>query len=313
MRRAGTISEKQDAKRFADYLLTQGIASRVDEESDGWSIWIIEEGQLEQAKRDLDLFRIDPSAAQFRGLSRSAEEIRRAEKKREQQYQKNVVDVRSRWQRAQSGRCPVTVALIVICIAVALTVGLNSKRDAYAKWLYFAPPLMTPEGKIAILSPHAAEAILSGQVWRLVTPIFMHGDFMHIIFNLFMTFQLGRLVESRRGSWRFVLLVLATAIASNIGQYGYGRIWGEDAPYVTPFLGMSGVVYGVFGYAWMKSRFEPSIGIFIPPNFVVVLVVWLFLCMTGVIADIANAAHVVGLLSGMAIGYAPVWWREWRR
>jgi GlpG protein len=69
---------------------------------------------------------------------------------------------------------------------------------------------------------------------------------------------------------------------------------------------MSGVDYGLFGYVWMKSRFDPGSGLFIHPTTVFLMMAWLLLCMTpGSVVHAANAAHLVGLGMGLAIGYAP--------
>jgi GlpG protein len=143
--------------------------------------------------------------------------------------------------------------------------------------------------------------IQSGEIWRLVTPIFLHFTLLHFVFNLFMLFQFGALIETLRGPLRFALMVLAMAVISNLAQYlarGPG------------FGGMSGVVYGLFGYAWMKSRFDPASGILVPPSTVLILMVWFFLGVFNLIGGIANFAHGGGLVSGMVMGYAPKLWRD---
>ena len=72
---------------------------------------------------------------------------------------------------------------------------------------------------------------------------------------------------------------------------------------------MSGVVYGVFGFIWMRSKVDPSSGMFMSQGTVTILIVWLFFCMTPfseqVVGNVANWAHGVGLLVGMAAGYWP--------
>jgi GlpG protein len=70
------------------------------------------------------------------------------------------------------------------------------------------------------------------------------------------------------------------------------------------------VLYGLFGYAWMKSRYEPSVGIYLPRDVVVIMIAWLFLCMTGRVGPIANAAHVAGFVVGIVVGIAPFLWRK---
>jgi GlpG protein len=60
----------------------------------------------------------------------------------------------------------------------------------------------------------------------------------------------------------------------------------------------------------MKTRFDPTVGIYLPPDTIAMMVIWLFICMTGRVGPVANAAHVGGLISGMVIGIAPVLWRR---
>ena len=77
--------------------------------------------------------------------------------------------------------------------------------------------------------------------------------------------QMGTAVEERRGPWRFLLLPLVTAVISNLAQYYLDDIsWIDGGLVVKPgpaFGGMSGVLYGLFGYMWMKSRLAPELGL----------------------------------------------------
>src|SRR5262249_51828078 len=141
--------------------------------------------------------------------------------------------------------------------------------------------------------------IAGGQVWRLVTPIFLHFGPIHLIFNMFVLRDLGRQVEHRRRVWRYLLLILVLAVPSNLAQYYLGSIvWQDGTPVPRPnplFGGMSGVIYGLFGYVWMKSVYEPQLGLTMHPNTVVFLMGWFFLCLTGWMGPIGNMAHAVGL------------------
>jgi len=61
----------------------------------------------------------------------------------------------------------------------------------------------------------------------------------------------------------------------------------------------------------MKSKFDRAAGLFVSPNNVIIMIGWLFLCMTGWMGlKIANGAHVAGLLAGMFLGYAPIFVRK---
>ena len=70
--------------------------------------------------------------------------------------------------------------------------------------------------------------------------------------------------------------------------------------------GMSGVLYGLFGYVWMKMTFDPKSGLYVPMSTVAILSIWMFVCMSGVLSmNIGNWAHGIGLVAGMIIGYSP--------
>jgi GlpG protein len=74
--------------------------------------------------------------------------------------------------------------------------------------------------------------------------------------------------------------------------------------------GMSGVVYGLFGFYWMKATYDPGSGLYMPPSTVIIMVGWLLFCMfPGIeqigMPNVANWAHGVGLLVGIAAGLLP--------
>jgi GlpG protein len=89
--------------------------------------------------------------------------------------------------------------------------------------------------------------------------------------------------------------VVATGIASNVAQYAL-----TGSPL---FGGMSGVVYGLLGYAWMQSRFNPTFGLALHTSTVTMMLVWYVLCWTGMLGPIANWAHTAGLAMGVAWGF----------
>jgi GlpG protein len=126
-----------------------------------------------------------------------------------------------------------------------------------------------------------------------------------------MFYQFGRLVELRRGWWRFLVLVLTIAVVSNFAEYWLADFKDWSQGVIQPnqyFLGMSGVIYGLFGYAWMRGKFDPASRMQLHPQTVFILMLWLIICLTGFM-PIANIAHVFGLLTGMLIGWAPVAFR----
>ncbi len=178
---------------------------------------------------------------------------------------------------------PLTVALVVVSVLVSVGSNFGSARDIVVP-LFIAAP-----GSDLLAN------VLAGEVWRLLTPIFIHLGVVHLLFNMLWLWDLGRLIETRHGLLMFGLFVLAVGIAANLAQY---LITGS------PFFGgMSGVVYGLLGYAWMQSRFNPRAGYVLHNHIVVMMLVWYALCWTGLLGPIANWAHTGGLVIGVVWGF----------
>jgi GlpG protein len=301
MRQAGTLPGEQEAERFADYLLTLGITTRVEKQGDSWAVWVREEERVPQAKQELEAFAGNPADPRYADVESKAQTLRREAAAKDEQARKNIVELRGRWSPAY-GWQPLTMILIGLCASVALATNLGDDLNAVQSGLSIVH--LEPRGEDTVSYREGLQDIRDGQVWRLVTPIFLHFGPLHLIFNLWMLFRLGGLVEANRGQVKMALLVLTSAVVSNLAQYAWsGPMFG----------GMSGVLYALFGYAWMKSRFDPAVNIYLPPDFVVIMIAWLFLCMTGLIGGVADAAHVGGLVAGVIIGYAPVAWRKLAR
>jgi GlpG protein len=296
MREIGTVPDARNAQRLADYLLTLGIRSRVDASPDGATIWVYDEDRRDDARRELDEFNAHPTDPRYEAATQQARRLEQEAIKNEKRYRKNVIDLRDRWGSA-TGRRPVTFTLIGISLAAALISGFgdNAATNPWTQELFITPPVLMDGQGVGL--PTSLRPTLEGQWWRLITPIFLHFGLPHLLFNTLAILSLGTPVEMRRGSWRMLAMVLAMAIASNVAQF----YW--DGP---NFGGLSGVAFGLFGYIWMQSHFEPAAGFYMPPSTLVMVMVWFALCFTGAVGPVANAAHTVGLAVGAVIGVAPV-------
>jgi rhomboid protease GluP len=60
------------------------------------------------------------------------------------------------------------------------------------------------------------EFILQGQLWRLITPIFLHASIFHIGFNMYALFIFGAELERAYGHWRYLVLYLLGGFAGNV-------------------------------------------------------------------------------------------------
>jgi membrane associated rhomboid family serine protease len=177
----------------------------------------------------------------------------------------------------------VSILLILFSVAMAGISNMGELPDALQPWMIASP------GSTGL------DDIASGQIWRLVTPIFIHFGPLHLLFNMMWIWDLGKLMETKKGIGFYLGFVLVVGVASNLAQYLF-----TGAP---NFGGMSGVVYGMFGYLWTLGRSDPSAGFMLNKNVVVMMLAWLVLCWTGLLGPIANGAHTAGLLIGAAWGY----------
>ena len=130
--------------------------------------------------------------------------------------------------------------------------------------------------------------------WRLLTPALFHFSLLHIAFNTMWWWQLGGQIEKVLGLKHIVIIFLSAALLSNIAQF---YMSGPN------FGGLSGVVYAVVGFVWIFGHQNPGKGIFLSTSTVGFLLFWLVLGFTEFMPiNVANTAHLVGLLVGM--GYA---------
>ena len=228
-----------------------------------------------------------------RAAKRQAEQLRSDAQRRRAAAVRQTVDMRRQWSQPLSRRAPLVMVLIGLSIFASLATRFaNDPRSSLLHVLMFGDtrPAASPA------AVRSAGAIKQGQLWRMVTPIFLHGDFLHLLFNMWWLYALGTQLEARRGTVRFGLLVLSFALVSNWAQFLIGQ-----SPL---FMGMSGVVYGIFGYIWIKLKIEPGMGYLLSDGTVVLMMAVLLLGFAGILPGIANWAHVGGLVAGMAMAYS---------
>ncbi len=298
MRLIGHLDNATQARDLGDFLLVRGIANQLETERDGtYSLWIVDEDHLDPARKHLARFRQNPNAPEFQGLEPQANEIRRAEKAANTQAKQRPYSRRKLFANLSSyGIGPLTFLLIALSIAVAILSKMG--RELEPIQALFITSFETSGGYVRWL--RGLPEIRHGEIWRLLTPMFIHFGEMHILGNLLWLFSLGSLIEARQSSGRLALLVVVIAAVSNFGQYVF-----SGSP---SFGGMSGVVYGLFGYVWMKAKFDPGSGLFMDQQNVILMIVWFGLCFTGLLGPIANTAHTIGLVLGVAWGWASSWW-----
>jgi GlpG protein len=328
MRQLGTLKTESEARRLAAWLVTQRIDAHAEVDGSAWAVWVRDEDHLDEARAALAHFQANPDDPRYAGVERQAERVLREEHEQRKKQQGNIVQMRGKWSSGPAGavgaprRCPLVLALIGISVLVAVLTlfdkgprqvtegGQLSSSEQVRDALRFVSieQLLQERGPLNVWI-----SIQRGQIWRLVTPIFIHFDIMHLVFNMFWLFSLGGQIENRKGTWYMLGLVLLMAVLSNVAQAYEASLFKGSG---INFGGMSGVGYGVFGFLLIKVRFDNRDGYYLNPGTVLIGVAWFMLCLArGMTGDngpfnfmppVANTAHTVGLVVGMAVAYAPL-------
>lgn len=288
MRIIGHLDDDKAARTFGDFLYVQGIENEAERDGNRWAIWVHSDDQLAAAGKLLEEFRANPNDARFLAGS-PAEKLREKAKAEDAAYRKRVVPGRKLFPGLSShGFGFVTYVLIFASLGIFLVSKMGEDTGRLAPLLINE---VTVEGD-NVRWLQGFHSIRQGEAWRLFSPIVLHFGIAHILFNMFWLRDLGSLFEARLGSGYFTAFVLVVAAASNSAQYLH-----TSQPI---FGGMSGVNYALIGYCWIRGRFDPSAGIHLDGQSLMIALVWFFACFTGWVGPIANTAHTAGLIAGMA-------------
>lgn len=174
-------------------------------------------------------------------------------------------------------RYPATGALGALTIAISL--------------LCFAKPELLHQFTIDVRLFH-------GEVWRVVSSVFPHGDFLHLAFNIAWLWALGSLIESLLGARTMLVLTALFAAVSTTADYVFSQ----------GGIGLSGIVYGYFAFVWVKSRRDDRFRDAIDKQTIYLFVGWFFFCIVATRMkwmNIGNVAHGAGALAGAIAAYVP--------
>jgi rhomboid protease GluP len=172
----------------------------------------------------------------------------------------------------------VTYTLIGICVVVYL--------------LQMATQTLLGVDLPAALGVKANNLIEQGQVWRLVTPIFLHGYILHVAFNMYALFNIGPTLEKFYGRWRFLSLFLLSGFAGNVMSFIF-------SPYQS--LGSSTAIFGLLGaegvLVYQNREIFGNVARRALTQVVIIAAINLVIGLTPG-ARIDNWGHIGGLLGG---------------
>lgn len=267
MIKAFSVSVSEDLLPLSRYLWARRIAHRISENGAEQTLWVAHPSDTTEVVNAYGRFRdgtLEVAASVPDQPTRQGGDV-------SGHFLASVVQV------------PVTAVLITLSILV--TWGLF---EPHGEWFYSHLKMQD--------LPRVFE---SNQLWRLFTPVFLHFGILHLVFNMLMLWAFGRQLEIRDSGWTFLALVLVFGLSSNLAQY---LVTGAE------FGGMSGVVYGVVAYCWVSNRMGHQPLFNLPNALMGFMLGWLLLGYSNLLSwvgfgNMANAAHLAGLVAGMATAW----------
>ncbi|MGR6899028.1 rhomboid family intramembrane serine protease [Rummeliibacillus sp. BSL5] len=154
--------------------------------------------------------------------------------------------------------------------------------------------LIPPLGLNIVIKGAAANYLIAdGEYWRLLTSMFIHGGFFHLLFNMFSLYVFGPELERLAGKLRFFTIYFVSGFMGNVVSYLI-----QPANYVS--YGASGAVFGLFGaflaLVYYTRKTMPQLKQIIMPIVVISVI------MTFLQPNVNATAHIAGLVTGLIIG-----------
>lgn len=196
----------------------------------------------------------------------------------------DMLEVREDFERGMSVIPPVTIALILLCVAIHVRVSLMG--PALAEEAVYLPWRMD------------TALVLAGQWRRLFTAVFLHASLDHLLGNMGALFILGMGCEHAFGRGRTLALYLAAGLAGNIA--GLARAGTS--------VGASGAIFGLLGLLAASLHLHRDRMVVRDRRLPMVLLAWAaYALVMGMLSpEIDNLAHAGGFVAGLAAGRALV-------
>lgn len=259
------LNNAQLARMLIDYLASQHIPCELKETGMGFAVWLLDEQYLEKAEQEVQRFIRDPNHPRYQA---SAWQTGKPLSRKEIHLGNSVLSELT----LQSQPFTLWIALLNIAVYVACWID-----PQLMDWMLFEWPWQ------------------SWQVWRLITPAFLHFSILHILFNLCWWWYLGNRIERRYGWKKLALIWFVSALIPNILQ---ALLAGGE------FGGLSGVAYALLGYAWIRERLDDNGNRFVSNGLFIFMLAWLLLGFFDVLSiRMANLAHLGGLVIGLIQGW----------
>jgi rhomboid protease GluP len=189
-------------------------------------------------------------------------------------------------------RLPVTFGLISACVVVYVAVAIAGQSYGYP----LNVGLVTQPAEVLAQGALVPAAVAQGQVWLLLSSMFLHSGFIHLALNMLSLYFLGSFVEQVFGKSRFLALYFSSGLAGGIAYLYFGAF---DNPVVGASGAIFGLLGGVLGYSLRRGTFSWQN----PLIRQLLILTALNLYFGFSVSNISNTAHIGGLLGGAAFGW----------
>lgn len=137
-------------------------------------------------------------------------------------------------------------------------------------------------------------AIREGQTYRLLTGIFLHGGFVHLLFNCYALYVIGSQVENFLGRIKFLIIYLVAGVSGAL----FSMIFGNYAS-----VGASGAIFGLMGaLVHFGYHYRVYLGNVVKSQIIPLILLNLFLGF--MMSGVDNFAHIGGLIGGSLMAIA---------
>jgi GlpG protein len=269
------VTQHNIALLFCDYLKTLEVQTQVVNEDAGFVIYC-QQNKYDIAQHEFEQFIAEPYQAKYQQAAWKNGDVIAVNPD-------TPALLNSFKTHFFSHAGVVTLVVFAICWLVFLASNLGW-ANAVFQYLQFYPQLNV-------------DAVWQAP-YRLLGPAFFHFSWLHIVFNTMWWWQLGGSIERLAGTASLLNLLIISAIISNLGQFMV------DGP---NFGGLSGVVYALVGYVWWMGWLLPEKGLSLSKPIIGFMLFWLLLGYTSLMPiNVANTAHLLGLVSGCLLAYFQV-------
>ena len=180
----------------------------------------------------------------------------------------------------------VTSTIIYVCILFYVLSALPALLSGN---IYDADSL-----SLIRLGANVQELVESGEYFRLLTAIFLHGGIIHLFFNMYALYSIGNFIETYFGRSKYFAVFILTGIVGSLTSYLFTRGFS---------VGASGAVFGLLGLLLAQKLKRKVYYAELPIDTrSILIIVGINLLLGFTIPNVDNAAHIGGLISGTLLG-----------